>query len=245
MNPRSHQQFRGILVKIRAFVFALAFCLSAGPFLAGVSAEDILTADQYFSQISERYAQIRDYEGHIAITAGKNAPMTGTIAYKSPSLLRIDFIQPPDQVISFDGEQLQVYIPSLHAVLAQSTSSKSGSGGASLASKEGLKMMGRSYSMAYESGPTAVPLEEKSSEMVVKLVLSRKNVAEGFRTIKLSIDPNQKFIRRIEGWTLSNDYFIFDFTNIKTNQNIPDTRFIYDSPASANMYNNFLFGTDN
>jgi outer membrane lipoprotein-sorting protein len=230
-------------VKHRALVLAFAFFLAASPFLAG--AEDILTADQFFSQVSDRYAQVNDYEAHIAITAGKNAPMSGTIAYKTPNLLRIDFTQPPDQVISFDGEQLQVYIPSLQAILAQSTTSKGGAGGASLASRDGLAMMRRSYSVSFETGPTPVPLEEKSQEMVVRLNLTRKSVAEGFRTIKLSVDPNQKLIRRIEGWTLSNDYFIFDFTGIKTNQNIPDTRFIYDSPASANMYNNFLFGTDN
>lgn len=230
-------------MKHRALVLILAAFFASGPFLAG--AEDILTADQFFSQVSDRYAQVNDYEAHIVITAGKSAPMTGTIAYKAPNLLRVDFIQPADQVISFDGEQLQVYIPSLHAILVQATSSKTGAGGASLASRDGLAMMRRSYSMAFETGPTPVPLEEKSQEMVVRLTLQRKNVAEGFRTIKLSIDPNQKLIRRIEGWTLSNDYFVFDFTGIKTNQNIPDTRFIYDSPASANMYNNFLFGNDN
>ena len=33
----------------------------------------------------------------------------------------------------------------------------------------------------------------------------------------------------------------FDFTDIKTNEGIPDTRFEYDSPASANVFENFLF----
>jgi outer membrane lipoprotein-sorting protein len=232
-------------VKHRAPVLVLVVLLLAGPFLFGASADDILTADQFFSQVSDRYGQISDYEARISITAGKNAPMTGTILYKTPSLLRIDFIQPPDQVISFDGEQLQIYIPSLHAILAQTTTGKSGAGGASLATGEGLKMMHRSYTVAYESGPTAVPLEEGSPELVVRLVLSRKSASDGFRTIKLSISPDTKLIRRIEGWTISNDYFVFDFTGIKTNQNIPDTKFIYDSPASANVYNNFLFGSDN
>ena len=232
-------------MKQRATTLILAALLLVGPALSVARADDILTADQFFSQISDRYGQISDYEAHISIIAGKNPAMTGTIAYKSPSLLRIDFIQPPDQVISFDGDQLQVYIPSLHAILAQSTAGKSGAGGASLASGEGLKMMHRSYTVSYESGPTAVPLEEGSSELVVRLTLSRKSSADGFKTIKLSISPETKLIRRIEGWTISNDYFVFDFTGIKTNQNIPDTRFIYDSPASANVYNNFLFGSDN
>lgn len=233
-------------MKHRALVLALiattALGLAQG--LSRASAEDILTADQYFSQISDHYAEIRDYEAHITITAGKNPQMSGILAYKSPNLLRIDFIQPPDQVISYNGDQLQVYIPSLHAILSQSAAPKSGATGATLASKEGLKIMRRNYSAAYETGPNATPLDENSMEFVVRLDLTRKNVSEGFKTIKLCIDPATKLIRRIEGWTLSNDYFVFDFTAIKTNQNIPDTRFEYDSPASANVYNNFLFGTD-
>jgi outer membrane lipoprotein-sorting protein len=232
-------------VKYRALVLAFLSALVVGPLLTRAAADDILTADQFFSQVSDHYVQISDYEAKIAITAGKNAPMTGTIIYKTPSLLRIDFISPPDQVIAFDGETLQVYIPSLRAILSQTTTGKSGAGGASLASKEGLAMMRRSYSVAYETGPAAVPLDQGSTEMVVRLNLSRKSVSEGFRTLKLSIAADTKLIRRIEGWTLSGDYFVFDFTGIKLNQKLADTRFIYDSPASANVYGNFLFGTDN
>ncbi|MBL8965971.1 MAG: outer membrane lipoprotein carrier protein LolA, partial [Spirochaetaceae bacterium] len=136
------------------------------------------------------------------------------------------------------------YIPNLRAVLQQTTADKPGAGGASLATREGLKMMKRNYGIAYETSPTPVPLEDGSAELVIRLVLSRKSVAEGFRTIKLSINPETKLIRRIDGQTLSNERFVFDFSGVKTNQNISESRFIYDSPASANVYNNFLFGSD-
>ncbi|MDA8427347.1 MAG: outer membrane lipoprotein carrier protein LolA [Treponema sp.] len=209
-----------------------------------VFCQDITTADQYFSQVADRYAQINDYEGRITITAGKSV-MTGNIAFKAPSLLRIDFIQPPDQVINFDGQTLQVYLPAYHAILSQQVSDKapSGIGGAALASREGLRLMSRAYGMAFESSPAPVPLENGGGEQVVRLVLNRRSVAEGFRTIILSIDPNTKLIRRIEGWTIAGDKIVFDFTGIKLNQGIPAAHFIYDSPASANVYNNFLFGS--
>jgi len=208
--------------------------------------QDITTADQYFGQVADRYAQITDYEGRIAITTGKTV-MTGTVAFKAPSLLRIDFVQPPDQVISFDGQTLTVYIPEYHAVLSQQVADKaqSGVGGASLASREGLKLMRRGYTMAFETSPSPVPLDDGGGEQVVRLVLNRRTVSEGFRTIKLSINPDSKLIRRIEGWTLAGDRIVFDFTGIKINQGIPAARFVYDSPASANVYNNFLFNSDN
>jgi len=33
---------------------------------------------------------------------------------------------------------------------------------------------------------------------------------------------------------------VFTFSDYKLNQGIPDQRFIYDPPSSANVYNNFL-----
>jgi outer membrane lipoprotein-sorting protein len=48
-------------------------------------------------------------------------------------------------------------------------------------------------------------------------------------------------IRRLEGWTVSNDKIVFDFQNIRVNQGISADKFAYDAPASANVYNNFLF----
>ena len=101
--------------------------------------------------------------------------------------------------------------------------------------------MSRYYSVAYETGPQAVPLDEGNPEHVIKLLLSRKTNSEGFRTIKLSINPDTKLIRRIEATSVNNENFVFNFTNYALNQNIPDTRFLYDAPSSANTYNNFLY----
>ncbi|MFZ4616041.1 MAG: LolA family protein [Rectinemataceae bacterium] len=208
-----------------------------------LAAQDITTADQYFQQVSDRYAQVTDYECKLAITAGKTA-MAGNLIYHAPTLLRIDFAQPSGQVIAFDGQILTVYVPEYRAVLSQSVGSNTGGAGASLATRDGLRMMRRSYSAAFESTPEAVALEGGGGERVIRLMLTRKTVAEGFRTIIVSISPESKLIRRLEGLTLANERFIFDFTGLRINQNIPETRFIYDSPASANMYNNFLFNSD-
>lgn len=229
-----------------AVLFALAI-LAAG--LGAQTAEQgaaappssIVTADQYFQQVSDRYAQIADYSSKLTITTGKTT-MVGDLIYKAPSLLRIDFSSPAGQVIAFDGQTLQVYIPEYHAVLSQSVDSGTGSGGASLATREGLKMMKRNYGMAFETSPDPVVLPG-AGDKVVRLVLTRKTVAEGFKTIIVSVSADTRLIRRLEGTTLANETFTFDFTGTKLNQNIPEGRFIYDSPASANVYNNFLFNS--
>jgi outer membrane lipoprotein-sorting protein len=221
------------------FLFLVAL-LPASP----LRAQEIVTAVQYFGKVAERYAQVSDYEGKISVATAKDT-MRGDIIFKAPSLLRIDFTSPPDQVIAFDGKTLTVYIPGYNAILSQSAADKPGAGASALATREGLKMLRRNYSVAFEASPAPQPLEGAAGEQAVRLVLARSSAAEGFKTIKLYIAPDSLLIRRIEGWTISGDKLTFDFTGVKTNVGIPATRFVYDSPASANVYNNFLFKSEN
>lgn len=218
----------------------LSYCAIAVLALSPLAAQDILTADQFFKQVSAKYASLQDYEATVAVKAGKQ-DMAGTVIFKAPNFMRMDFTKPASQVIVYNGDTLVVYVPELRAVLNQQTSQTSG---AAAATGEGLRMLGRNYSIVYEKGPQASPLPGSESELVVRLTLSRLTVAEGFRTITLSIDPARLLIRRLEGVTLAGDLIVYDFTNIKLNQGIADTRFIYDSPASANMYQNFLFSSE-
>jgi len=202
--------------------------------------QDIVTAERYLEMVSERYGGIRDYEAHIAIRSG-SSDMVGNVSYLTPNFLRIDFTRPADQVIVFNGELLTVYLPEYRAVLNQNiTPSRRPAAGASLASAQGLILLRRNYVPSFVTGPDPVPLEG-TQERVVKLRLARRTISEGYREIILNINPTTRLIRRIEGRTIADVNVQFDFTNIRTNQGIPEMRFIYDSPASAYLYNNFLF----
>ncbi len=223
----------------RRAVFLIMLVLSCLSVLS-VSGQEILTADKYLALVSETYSGIKDYSAKIMVSTGKT-DMYGTIIYKHPNLVRIDFTKPEEQVIAYNGETLTVYLPEYRAVLSQTTSTSGGNAGAGLASAQGLGLLRRNYNSAYTIGPDPVPLDQGASELVIKLTLTRRNVSEGFRELKLSINPDSKLIRRIEGLTLAGDTIIFNFTDIILNQGIGESRFAYDSPASANVYNNFLF----
>ena len=204
--------------------------------------QEIVTAEGYLRMVSETYAGIRDYEANITIRSG-NTDMIGIVSNLQPSFLRIDFSRPADQVIVFNGGTLIVYLPEFRAVLSQNInqSRMNTSTGAGLASAQGLSLLRNNYVTSFVTGPSPVPLDTNSTEMVVKLRLTRRFTSEGFREIILSINPETRLIRRIEGRTIADGDVRFDFTNIKTNIGIPEQRFIYDTPASANMYNNFMF----
>jgi outer membrane lipoprotein-sorting protein len=221
-------------MKIWFFVLILSVSLVIPLF-----SQEIVTAEQYLKTVSERYSSVKDYEAHIVIRSG-SSEMVGNVSYLSPAFLRIDFTRPSDQVIVFNGELLTVYLPEYRAVLNQSITPGRRSG-ASLASAQGLALLTRNYVASFITGPNPVVLDTNSTEQVIKLRLIRRLTSENFREIILSINPTSKLIRRIEGRTVADTLVQFDFSNIRTNQGIPEMRFSYDSPASANMYNNFLF----
>ena len=213
-------------------------------FLFTVFAQEIVTADRYLESVSEHYTSIKDYEAQVAIRSG-TTDMAGNLSFLNPFFLRIDFVRPAEQVLVFNGEALTVHIPDLRATLNQTVTparrTSTPAGGASLASAQGLQLLRRGYVAAFVSGPNPVPLDERSREMVVQLRLTRRLTSEGFREIILSIDAETLLIRRIEGRTISDALVRFDFSNIRTNLGIPEQRFIYDAPPTANMYHNFLF----
>ncbi|NLL99927.1 MAG: outer membrane lipoprotein carrier protein LolA [Treponema sp.] len=205
--------------------------------------ESILTAADFFKGISEYYGTIKEYEADMKIQAGKNF-MEGRVSFKRPNLLRIDFSDPETQVLVFNGDILTIYLPGPQATLNQSVQSEgSGMSGANLATPLGLQLMSRYYTISYLSGQEPVPIneEDSASEKVIKLVLTRRTTSEGFEKIFLSINPTSKLIRRVEATSVTGQSFKFDFSGYLLNNNIPDTRFIYDAPSSANKYNNFFY----
>ena len=229
-------QNRGISVKAWFLIFVLPVFI-----VFPADSQEIVTAERYLEIVSERYGLIRDYEARIVIRSG-GSEMTGNVSHLAPSFLKIDFVRPADQVIVFNGEQLTVYLPEYRAVLNQSiTPSRRSSVGASLASAQGLSLLRRNYVPSFVTGPDPVPLEGGEAERVVKLRLVRRTVSEGYRELILNINPETRLLRRIEGVTIAGGQVQFDFTNIRTNQGIPESRFIYDLPPTAYIYNNFLF----
>ncbi len=224
------------------FILIIIFLSAA----AMAVSQEIMTATVFFDNIAENYAAVEDYQANVAITK-ENKTMNGVLFYKSPNKIRINFSEPEDQVLAMDGEKLSVYIPQYRVVMEQKLEKENQiTGGASIASREGLKLLKRNYSIAYLKSPEPVRLDEENnnSEMVVKLKLIWKTTDESFRQIDLAIGTDN-LIRRMTGYSEEHSEIRFDFTDIIINQNIPDARFEFDGPASANVYDNFLFEPEN
>lgn len=218
--------FRWLLVPMTFLAFSL-------------SAQDIVTAAQFFNTVSDKYGAVSDYTAKISILQGKTT-MDGTIYYKNPNHLQIEFSNPADQVINSDGTTLTVYLPRYNVAFAQSLKKRSDAAVAAMASKQGLTLLKSSYSISYVTSPDLVPLDGNSGEQVTKLKLTWRSGNQAFRQLEVSVGKDG-FIRRIVGTTAAQQTIQFDFTNIRTNVGIPDSRFAYDSPPTANLIHNFLY----
>jgi outer membrane lipoprotein-sorting protein len=206
-------------------------------------------ATTLFNEVAEKYSGISDYTANLGIKVNDLTPMYGTLFFKRASRLYIEFTAPEKQVIVSDGKMLQVYIPKYNVTLQQALdTSKDQSGGAGLATPQGLALLRKGYKIAYKIGPNTVPLDEGakggSGELVYKLLLNWLDQNQGFRQIELSITPNL-FIRRIDGITADRKQVRIDFSIQAINSGIPDNKFDYDAPPDSNVYNGFLFGTTN
>jgi len=204
-----------------------------------VSSQQILTALEYFDTIGANYSEITDYIASYTWT-DEAGSMVGTLFFKRPNLIRIDFESPEDMVLVSNGELFMVYVPTFNVVLQQELRDIPGEAPGGLATPDGLALMRRNFTIAYLEGPEPVPMEEDSDLLVTQLRLDRKQVTEGYRQIVLNVDE-AGFIRRIVGTKVDWEEVQLDLDDIAINQNIPDARFDYTPEADASLYENFLF----
>lgn len=230
--------------------------------------QEIVTASDFFDQISQRYLEIEDYQAFLTITQ-EDSVMTGMLYHKRPNFLLIEFDEPEEQVVAVDGEKLIIYIPYLNVAMEQQLKpeEQEEAAAATIATGQGLELMRNRYSIAYLDSQFPVPLEQEedefgetsadgeetgeervetlpedfSGEMVYKLKLEWRSIDEGFRQLTLSIDEENLMIRRISGVTSGFQEVQLDFQEILVNQNLPEGKFRYESPPSANVINNFIF----
>lgn len=227
--------FRNLLIKKAVLIIGMSSFL----YSAAVAQDNILTASEFLDSVSAGFGEITDYEATITITQDETVEY-GTIYYKKPHLLRINFEEPAEQVFCKNDEKLLIYIPQYQVILQQEFPRRSSNTLAAMATSQGLNILRNNYKVAYLIGPETTLLEEGAEERVIKLKFTWRDIKEGFKEIIVSFST-KGFIRRMVGTqAITNKEVQFDYTNIILNQGIPDERFEYEPPPYANVYDNFL-----
>jgi outer membrane lipoprotein-sorting protein len=212
------------------------------------SQDELLGAKQLLQKYSDMMkSSIRDYQSEVKWTIDNNT-QKGTLFFKNPQKLRINFSDPSGQVICSNGYILWVYIDYMNLVLKQEIMQKekvkSEDGKTQtlvnpiLLSPVGYDRFLAEYSVEYQD--TTSKTEYKDGTKVYKLKLIRwKSLKSGFNTIFLTIQDNG-LMRRVEAITASFRKVILEIDNVQLNKNLSDSIFNYEPPASANTVENFI-----
>ena len=216
----------------------ILFGISAGV----LSAQEFQTAESFFNSVCQFYGTVDDYVATVIIT-NDGVDTKGEMLFKYPNKVRINYSDPENQVLVMDGKRFALYLPAWRVTMIQDIRGGSSSGGAGLATREGLQLLKNRYKVSYLDSYQTVPLDENDTTPVIKLKMDWKSTREGFRTLELAIDPKTKLIRRISGITRDSKLVKIDILKIRTNQNIPDARFEYEAPPEGSIVNDFIFDT--
>lgn len=194
------------------------------------NAQDLITGDDFLSQASEYFTTISDYRAEIEIrdVLSGELKMRGTVIYKKPNLLRIDFSG--GQVFVSNGERMLFYAPEYSFVLNQEIEHSNTDLSEII---KGLDYLENTYSASFVESPEMLPIDEDSEELVYKLNLFSSFAR--FREIELSINSNM-MIRRMKTNTI-----IVDYKNIQINTNLLKQQFNYIPPSSATIIQDFLY----
>jgi len=196
------------------------------------NAQELITGDAFLSQVSDHFRTIMDYSATIEIrdVDSGELKLQGTVFYKRPNLLRINFSG--GRVFVSNEERMLYYTPS-HSFVLKQTLNQNSETPDEIEVIKGLEYLDNSYSASFVESLEMMPLEEGSSEMVYKLNLFSSFAR--FKEIEVSINSNM-MIRRIITNTI-----IIDYKNIQVNTNILEQNFDYIPPSSVTVIEDFLY----
>jgi outer membrane lipoprotein-sorting protein len=197
----------------------------------------MVSADEFFAALSSHYAGIKSYEASVSFKQDTSLS-SGKLSYKSPDKLNIRFDSPAGQVFNFDGKKLDVSLPSQKVYLEQEYKTLPDDQLAGVATGQALVVIKNEYSVAYLTGPGTFPLDKDTNELVTKLKLVAR-ASTSFSDMIMSV--KDQVIRRIEATLTNGSTMVVDFTNVKPNVLIPDSRFAFAVSGDYELVKNWLF----
>lgn len=227
------------------FIITFIYVLSINSILFSQESKSsfvIETATEYMSKIVDTYRGFVDVKAKVEIMNG-SSKMYGTIFIKQDQVtapkFRINFTSPRGQVITSDGLDFFVYIPSQNVVLHQKKYDFTNNAG-SLLSMKGLSQLSKNYLITYLDNPNFTPFEHDTSKRVKTLKLKWNNIGQNFRQIILYVDADN-VILKVDAITYNRESVQFVFSDFEVNNGIPDSRFDYKPPPTAHVREKFLF----
>jgi outer membrane lipoprotein-sorting protein len=196
---------------------------------------DIVSVNDIKNLMSETFENIYDYVAEFEWINGE-AHFYGTIQYKKPDKILLNFEEPQDQVIVSNGELLYIYIPSLKVVVQQSLSEDTESPLLTTTTEAGLTRLFDEYSFSFYDSSDVQPYGDTFAYHI-KLTQQRPKV--GFKNMDFWVSE-KGLILQSNGTSPNGANISLIFSQIRTNTELPDYIFDFEVPADAQIIRNII-----
>lgn len=196
---------------------------------------NIVSINDIKNTMSEKFESINDYTADFEWING-NVYYYGSIQYKKPDMILINFIEPQEQKIVSNGKTLYIYIPYLKVVVQQSLSEGIESTILETTSEEGLAKLFEEYSFSFFDSSGLQPF---GNVMAYHLMLQQKKPQVGFKKMNIWVSQNG-LILQSNGNSPGGVNVSLSFSNIRLNTELPDYIFDFEVPVDAQIIRNLI-----
>lgn len=197
-------------------------------------AASVSPVEDLVGKVDARYAQTQDFQADFVqetILEGFETGFTssGRLYLKKPGLLRWDYLQPSEEQIYVDGDQVMMYVPEHQQVVKGALTQMAASKGP-LALLQGAGNLSQQFTI----------LESKDGSKVEgkfpSLTLVPKPVGQTTPTIKkivLKLFPDSYFIHGITLFEVSGNISRVMFDNIQANTGLSSSQLTFEVPSDV------------
>lgn len=233
MRTHGHRHLRTLAA---AFIIALAAPGAAsaqagnGAAAPGTDVRRILArADSVYDALTSLRAQ---FEQTIDVTLlGRSRTGSGTWYQKGRGRFKMDFDDPPDDLIVADGRHLWLYYPSTHPNQVIRSTIDGNVTGAGM-----IDLQGRIFDEAAEGYDAELEGRETFDGHETRRVLLTPTGESPYRHVRVWVDADSYLVRKFEIMEDNETLRTVILHDLQPNQAMPDATFSFTPPAGADVF---------
>ena len=207
---------------IAIFVAAFAF-----PLLAQSMRPEAAAVSQ---SLQRRYEGIRDFSADFTHTYRGGVLRTsvteqGTMVVKRPGMMRWEYTEPEQKTFVSDGSRMYAYIPADRQVIVSTLPPVTDSPTPALF-LSGRGDLARDFDASWDSN---------ASEELWALRLVPRGETPDYTALVVTLDPTTLQIQAFSSVDHQGGRSTFSFRNLKENQGVPDTAFVFRMPQGVDI----------
>ncbi|MEE8639965.1 MAG: outer membrane lipoprotein carrier protein LolA [bacterium] len=186
-----------------------------------------ISADELLARVTKRYKTMDDFRADVVVTTsspylGETSSSAGALYARQPNLVRVEFREPVQQTVVFDGEYMYVYAAGGTQVLRYA--------GPGLSYLADLPQTLDNLSTDYD-----VELVAETGGRTYELHLDAKREPAPFPEIRMWIDRERLVAVRVDYYDAARNCTSYRFSAYEFNPGLPASLFSFEVPPGVEI----------